>query len=195
MEKAPIQSGVYTITHKGETAHYVTETFGNPQDVLMLLHRVHQAGVDHPDSPRSDVDRLLQYSCSMVPICINEHMRLFQPLEQDEFDFVLGEIKGGGGGTACYELDYDQDRFAVTSWDGDELKTASASLQSMVDACGKALRRTGSSQTQTHLNTKVLALSLAEIMTVKPADTGPSEQGRQGQEDLPGPAGFTGPSM
>ena len=195
MEKAPIQSGIYAITHNGKTAHYATETFGNPQDVLMLLHRVHQAGVDYPDSPLSDVDRLLQYSHSMVPICINEHMRRFQPLEREEFEFVLGELEGGGGGTACYELDYDHDRFAVTSWDGNELKTASASLRNMIDVCGEALRRSGSSKTQTHLNAEILASSLAEIMTVEPAIITPSEPDHQGQEDLPGSADFIEPSM
>ena len=168
MKNAPIQNGIYAITHNGQTAHYATETFGNPQDVLLLLHRVHEAVAAHPDSPLSDVDRLLQYSHSMVPICVNERMRLFQPIERDEFDFVLDEIKGGGGGTACYELDYDQDRFAVTSWDDDVLKTASASLQDMFDACGGAFRMSERGTTHAQLNSKVLAASLAEIMTVEP---------------------------
>lgn len=166
MENIPIQSGIYAITHKGQTAHYVTETFGAPHDVLRLLYTVHQAGVDHPDSPFSDVDRLLQYSHSMVPICVNERMRLFQPIERDEFDFVLDEIKGGGGGTACYELDYDQDRFAVTSWDDDVLKTASASLQDMFDACGWAFRMSERGTTHAQLNSKVLAASLAERIPI-----------------------------
>ena len=202
MENIPIQSGIYAITHRGQTAHYVTETFGNPHDVLHLLYTVHQAGVDHPDSPFSDIDRLLQYSHNMVPISISERMRLFQPLEQAEFDFVLDEIKGGGGGTACYELDYDQDRFAVTSWDGDVLRTASASLQDMFDACGKSIRRSGCSGTRTHLNTKVLTASLAEIMTIKPTITDPGETEQtseasesQERENRWDPSDFTGPSM
>lgn len=202
METAPVQNAIYAITYNGQTAHYATETFGNPQDVLLLLHRVHEAGAAHPDSPLSDVDRLLQYSHSMVPICVNERMRLFQPIERDEFDFVLDEIKGGGGGTACYELGYDQDRFAVTSWDGDVLRTASASLQDMFDACGKSIRRSGCSGTRTHLNTKVLTASLAEIMTIKPTITDPGEteqtseaSERQERENRWDPSDFTGPSM
>lgn len=102
---------------------------------------------------------IISYSHSMVPICVNERMRLFQPIERDEFDFVLDEIKGGGGGTACYELDYDQDRFAVTSWDDDVLKTASASLQDMFNACGEAFRMSERGTTHAQLNSKVLAAS------------------------------------
>lgn len=202
MKNAPIQNGIYAITHNGQTAHYATETFGNPQDVLLLLHRVHEAVAAHPDSPLSDVDRLLQYSHNMVPISVSERMRLFQPLEQGEFDFVLDEIKGGGGGTAYYELDYDRDRFAVTSWDGDELKTASAWLQDMFDACGKSIRRSGCSGTWTHLNTKALTASLAEIMTIRPTSTDPGETEQaneapdcQGRENLWGPSDFTGPPI
>lgn len=138
--------------------------------MLCLLQQVHKAGEAHPDSPYSDVDRLLQYSHSMVPICVSERMRLFQSMEQAEFDFVLGEIKAGAGGTACYELDYDKNRFAVTCWDDDDtLKTASAALLDMVDAYGGALRM--KNKTQTYLNNKVFTARLAEIMTVEPVAT------------------------
>lgn len=187
MEKPPIQSGIYAITYKGQTSHYETEKFGDPQDVLCLLFTVHNAGVDHPDSPLSDVDRLLMYSHSLVPISTTERMRLFQPLDQEEFDFVLDEIRGGGGGTAHYELDYDQDHFAVTCWDGKVLRTASASFQDMLDACGGALSRSG------QLNAKVLAASLAEIMTVRLADMGPSEPNGEEPENFTGPTDYTGP--
>lgn len=203
MEQIPVQSGIYAITHKGQTAFYVTEKFGNLRDVLPLLHQVHAAKELHPDSPLSEADRLLQYSKSMVPICASQGLRLFQPLEREEYDFVLGEIKGGGEGTAHYRLNYDEDQFSVTIWERGELKTASASLQSMIAATGAAfIKRSGE---QTYFSQKALIASLSEIMTISLAPTGPDEpqptadtelDGR-GQEDMPldGPTGFAGPSM
>lgn len=203
MEQAPIQSAIYVITHKGNTDHYVTEKFGNLRDVLTLLHQVHTAREKHPDDPMSEVDRMLQYSKSMVPICVSPHLRLFQPLEQEEFDFVLGEIEGGGGGTAYYDLNFDEDRFSVTSWSDNELKTASGSLQQTITATSRAFKtRDGAS---THFSQKALVEYLSVIMTVAPAAAGPvepqsganTEADGYDQEDKPanGPIGFTDPSM
>jgi len=180
MDDNKFTSGIYAITIAGQIALYHTESFGAPGDVLQLLHQVNWAGKRHPELEITDVDRMLLYSKSMIPITYYQPNRLFQPIGQESFDFLLGKIREGDRTTACYVLDYDQNRFALTSWDGDDLSTIKAPLQEFIDAYGRSLRK--SSSTRTYLNEKAFSAELEKIATVEPvsASSNNPEQSEQG---------------
>lgn len=147
MENTPIQNGIYTVIHEGQTMFYHTRSFGSLHDVLDLLRITRQAyeKVDkrHPDENVPEAVRLSQCSKALAPIVFYQPSLLFQPLALEEFCYKAQELTNGDEGTAHYTIDYDGDRFAMTSWDSDGLWTIKAPLGGIIDAYGGAVHRHG----------------------------------------------------
>lgn len=133
--------GIFTITSAGETGHYFAENFAELPQVLPLLWSVHTARDRVPGLRGSDAEQLLSYSKTMLPICTKPSRRLFQPLEQARFEQLREDLVDGDTDLCHYALDYDGNRFAMTSWANDGIDTLSLPLDCVISACEGARKQ------------------------------------------------------
>lgn len=200
MENTPIQNGIYTITYEGKTTFSQTRSFGSLHDVLDLLCTTRKAyeKVDkrHPDENVPEAVRLSQYSQSRVPIVFYQPSLLFQPLNPEGFRFKVQELTDGDERIAHYTINYDEDQFAMTSWDSDGLWTVKAPLGGVIDAYGGAIHRYGRSHS---FDEDAFLRDIETISSIESAAKDFFEPGRKAEpetgEQPEEVSGFTGPSM
>lgn len=162
-------NGIFTITSAGETGHYYAEQFGDLAQVLPLLWSVHTARDRVPELRASDAEQLLSYSKGMLPICTTPSRRLFQPLERERFEQLREDLMDGDTDLCHYTLDYDGNRFAMTSWGKEGVGAFSAPMDGVAAACADAiqLRKRG----RPYIDRGLLSRALQDIATVEPAST------------------------
>lgn len=159
-------NGIFTITSAGETGHYYAENFAELMQVLPLLWSVHTARDRVPGLRGGDADLLLAYSKSMLPICTTPSLRLFQPLEQARFEQLREDLVDGDTNLCHYALDYDGNRFAMTSWADDGIGTLSAPMDCVLSACAGAIQHRPSGQT--YIDHGILNRALRDLATTEP---------------------------
>lgn len=200
MENTPIQNGIYTITYEGKTTFSQTRSFGSLHDVLDLLCTTRKAyeKVDkrHPDENVPEAVRLSQYSQSRGPIVFYQPSLLFQPLNPEGFRFKVQELTDGDERIAHYTINYDEDQFAMTSWDSDGLWTVKAPLGGVIDAYGGAIHRYGRSCS---FDEDAFLRDIETISSIERAAKDFFEPGQKAEpetgEQLEEVSDFTGPSM
>lgn len=200
MENTPIQNGIYTITYEGKTTFSQTRSFGSLHDVLDLLCTTRKAyekeDKRHPDENVPEAVRLSQYSQSRVPIVFYQPSLLFQPLNPEGFRFKVQELTDGDERIAHYTINYDEDQFAMTSWDSDGLWTIKAPLGGVIDAYGGAIHRYGRSRS---FDEDAFLRDIETISSIERAAKDFFEPGRKAEpetgEQPEEVSGFTGPSM
>ena len=164
-------NGIFTITSAGETGHYYAENFAELPQVLPLLWSVHTARDRVPELRTSDAEQLLSYSKGMLPICTTPGHRLFQPLEPEWFEQLREDFLDGDTDLCHYTLDYDGNRFAMTSWDKEGLGAFSAPMDGVISACAGARKLTSSGKP--YFDQRILSRALQDIATVEPASKAP----------------------
>lgn len=160
-------NGIFTITSAGETGHYYAENFAELPQVLPLLWSVHTARDRVPELRSSDAQQLLSYSKGMLPICTTPSLRLFQPLEQARFEQLREDMLDGDTDLCHYTLDYDGNRFAMTSWGKEGVGAFSAPMDGVISACAGARKLNHSGKS--YFDQRLLSSALQDIATVEPA--------------------------
>lgn len=157
-----MNNGIFTITSERRTGHYYTEDFAELMRVLPLLWSVHTARDRVPEIRGSDAEQLLSYSKTMLPICTKPSRRLFQPLEQERFEQLREDLVDGDTDLCHYTLDYDGNRFAMTSWANGGIDTLSLPLDCVISACegARKLKPNG----QPHFDPGILSRGLRELV-------------------------------
>lgn len=160
-------NGIFTITSEGKTGHYYTENFAELPQVLPLLWSVHTARDRVPELRASNATQLLSYSKGMLPVCTTPSRRLFQPLEQARFEQLREDLLDGDTDLCHYTLDYDGNRFALTSWGEEGVGAFSAPMDQVICACVGARKLSPSGKP--YLDQRLLSRALQDIATVESA--------------------------
>ena len=157
---------IYAITSNEKTSYYQTEDFGSLVELLSLLRQVHTAKDRVPSIRTSNAERMVLYSKSMLPICPSPRMRLFQPLEPEQYTKLLHLFSELDTGDRQVILDYDGNHFSFSTWEDAGPITMRAPLDGIVSAYSGALRKKNSRQT--YLNEKAFIAEMERICGVEP---------------------------
>ncbi len=140
MSEGSIQHGIFEITSTGKTQRYFAEDFGGAQEALSILHLISLDMRRTPKGSVIDVNRLISRFEKIPLDDLDTRLPMFVPLEQSGYEHRMAELEGGDASLAHYAVDYDHDRFSVTSWNNDELTRLSAPLDGMINSYSSAMR-------------------------------------------------------
>lgn len=135
-------NSIFEITHDGKKELYYSENFGDFKEVLYLLRGVKQAKSISPTI--DEVSWLLKTfdkAHGLRPMCFTENARLFKRYDQADLQQQIKSIYNGATDLRHIVLDFDNNQFDFTEWQGENLATISTPLQEAILSYTKSIRK------------------------------------------------------